>query len=229
MNNYANDAQDGGLPLRAGFSRARRDAAYQACFEAMPVFPRGRSRIYRTQAHGRTVDLMMLDERQYRADQPCGDAIAFPCRSWDRPRSLLGRRQLAFLEGRLSNSTAAWKVIGGQSLMMPNRVHDGAVPALRLLAGLPAGARAPAPAHRARRGIKDVVFLTGDVHTVMAGDVLHRHGRRAAGGGRVRRRARSRRRRSGESNFRMPGGQLIPGNDAEPVHAAGDPGPLPRR
>ena len=50
QNNYANDAQDGGLTLRAGFSRARRDAAYQAFFESMPVFPRGRSRIYRTPA-----------------------------------------------------------------------------------------------------------------------------------------------------------------------------------
>ena len=61
QNNYANDAEDGGLTLRSGFSRARRDAAYKACFEAMPVFPRGRSRIYRSQPHGRTLELMMLD------------------------------------------------------------------------------------------------------------------------------------------------------------------------
>ena len=66
QNNYANDAEDGGLPLRSRFSRARRDAAYQAFFEAMPVFHRGRSRIYRTEPHGRTLELMMLDERQYR-------------------------------------------------------------------------------------------------------------------------------------------------------------------
>ena len=40
QNNYANDADDGGLPLRRRFSRARRDAAYQAFFESMPVFAR---------------------------------------------------------------------------------------------------------------------------------------------------------------------------------------------
>ena len=38
----------------------------------------------------------MLDERQYRADQPCGDRISEPCATWDRPRSILGRRQLEF-------------------------------------------------------------------------------------------------------------------------------------
>ena len=48
---------------------------------------------------------MMLDERQYRANQPCGDAIALPCASWDRPRTILGRRQLAWLERRLAART----------------------------------------------------------------------------------------------------------------------------
>src|ERR687894_443641 len=50
--NYANGAPDGGLPLRTDFSRARREASYRAFFESMPVFPQGRSRIYRSQQHG---------------------------------------------------------------------------------------------------------------------------------------------------------------------------------
>ena len=214
LNNYANDAQDGGLPLRAGFSRARRDAAYQAYFEAMPVFPRGRSRIYRTQEHGQTVDLMMLDERQYRANQPCGDAIALPCGSWNRPRSLLGRRQLGFLQGRLSHSKAAWKVIGGQSLMMPNRVHDGQFQRFDSWQGYPQE-REHLLQHILQSGVKDVVFLTGDVHTVMAGDVLTDLG--AGPPAAIEFAAGSITSASvGESNFRMPGKQLIPGNDANP-------------
>ena len=40
---------------------------------------RGGDRIYRSERHGRNVDLIMLDQRQYRADQPCGDAVAPPC------------------------------------------------------------------------------------------------------------------------------------------------------
>jgi alkaline phosphatase D len=213
LNNYA-DAPDGGLTLRSGFSRARRDAAYQAFFESMPLFPRGRSRIYRSQPHGRTVDLTMLDERQYRADQPCGDAIDFPCPSWDRPRSLLGRRQLGFLKQRLSSSRAAWKVIGGQSLMMQNRVHDGQYQRYDSWVGYPQE-REDLLQYIARNAIKDVVFLTGDVHTIVAGDVRTSLGSGppvapefASGSITAATVA--------ESNFRMPGGQLVPGNDAQP-------------
>ena len=215
QNNYANGAPDGGLTLRADFSRARRDASYQAFFESMPVFPRGRSRIYRTQRHGRTLELTLLDERQYRDNQPCGDRIAVPCGSWDRPRTLLGHRQRSFLEGRLSVSRAAWKVVGGQSLMMPYRVHDGQYARFDSWQGYPQE-REHLLQHILRNGIEDVVFLAGDVHTFVAGDVLTGMGSGqpvapefAAGSVTSANPA--------EVNFRMPGGQLIPGNDAQPA------------
>ena len=47
----------------------------------------------------------MLDERQYRENQPCGDAIALPCSSWDRRRTILGRRQFNWLKRQLSVRT----------------------------------------------------------------------------------------------------------------------------
>jgi alkaline phosphatase D len=212
QNNYANAADDGGLPLRRRFSRARRDAAYQAFFESMPVFPRGRSRIFRTQRYGRTVELTMLDERQYREDQPCFDALAFPCRRWDRARTMLGRRQLGFLKSRLAASPAAWKVIGGQSLIMPNRVHDGQYQRFDSWQGYPRE-REELLAHLAQRGIKDVVFLAGDVHTVVAGDVNMGMGSGPSvavefASGSVTSAS------VGETNYRLPGGQLVPGNPA---------------
>jgi alkaline phosphatase D len=214
QNNYANGAPDGGLTLRSDFSRARRDAAYQAFFESMPVFPRGRSRIYRTQRHGRSVELFMLDERQYRDDQPCRDRIAAPCGSWSRPRSMLGARQLSFLEGRLSASRAAWKVVGGQSLTMPNRVHDGEFARFDSWQGYPQE-REHLLGHITQTGIQDVVFLAGDVHTFVAGDVCSEMGSGAAvapefAAGSITSAS------VGEVNFRMPGGRLIPGNDAQP-------------
>ena len=214
LNNYANRAEDGGLPLRYRFSRARRDAAYQAYFESMPVFPRGRSRIYRSQAHGRTVELVMLDERQYRADQPCRDALAFPCASWDRPRALLGRRQLDFLKQRLSASNAAWKVIGGQGLIMPNRVHDGEYTRFDSWQGYPQE-RENLLQHMAQSGIKDVVFLSGDVHTIIAGDVVTGMGAGVPvavefASGSITSAS------VGESNFRLPDGQLIAGSNEQP-------------
>jgi alkaline phosphatase D len=214
QNNYANGAPDGGLTLRSDFSRARRDASYQAFFESMPVFPRGHSRIYRTQRHGRTLELMMLDERQYRDDQPCRDRIAFPCGSWNRPRSMLGRRQLRFLEGRLSASQAAWKVIAGQSLMMPNRVHDGQYARFDSWQGYPQE-REHLLQHIAQTQIQDVVFLAGDVHTFVAGDVCAEMGSGAPvapefAAGSITSAS------VGEVNFRMPGKQILPGNDAQP-------------
>jgi alkaline phosphatase D len=214
QNNYANGAPDGGLTLRADFSRARREASYRAFFESMPVFPRGRSRIYRSQRHGRTVELVMLDSRQYRDDQPCRDRIAHPCGSWDRPRSLLGGRQRSFLEGRLSASDAAWKVVGGQSLVMPNRVHDGQFTRFDSWQGYPQE-REHLLQHILQTGIEDVVFVSGDVHTFIAGDVCTGMGSGqpvapefAAGSitsGSV-----------GEVHYRMPGRRLIPGNPNEP-------------
>jgi alkaline phosphatase D len=211
QNNYANDADDGGVPLRRRFSRARRDAAYQAFFESMPVFARGRSQIFRTQRYGRTVELTMLDERQYREDQPCHDALAFPCRSWDRARTMLGRRQLGFLKARLAASPAAWKVIGGQSLIMPNRVHDGQYQRYDSWQGYPRE-REELLQYIAQRGIKDVVFLAGDVHTVVGGDVCTGMG--AGGSVAVEFASGSISSASvGETNYRLPGGQIVPGSN----------------
>jgi alkaline phosphatase D len=214
LNNYANGAEDAGLPLRAGFSRARRDAAYQAFFESMPVFPRGRSRIYRSQRYGRTVELLMLDARQYRDNQPCRDALAFPCASWDRPRTMLGRRQLGFVKQRLAASPAAWKVVGGQSLIMPARVHDGEFQRFDSWQGYPRE-REELLQHLAQRGIKDVVFLAGDVHTFVAGDV-----RTAMGSGpsvAVEFASGSITSASvGESNLRLSGGRIVPGDSQNP-------------
>ena len=210
QNNYANSADDGGLPLRRRFSRARRDAAYHAFFESMPVFARGRSQIYRSQRYGRTMELTMLDQRQYRDDQPCSDALSFPCRSWDRARTMLGRRQLGFLKSRLAASPAAWKVVGGQSLIMPNRVHDGQYQRFDSWQGYPRE-REELLQHIAQRGIKDVIFLAGDVHTVMAGDV----GTGMGTGPPVAAEFASGSITSasvGETNYRLAGGQLVPGS-----------------
>ena len=49
---------------------------YKAFFESMPVLAAEGDRIYRTLRFGRTVDLIVMDQRQYRADQPCDDAVA---------------------------------------------------------------------------------------------------------------------------------------------------------
>ena len=214
QDNYAGAAPGGGLDPTRRFSVERRRAATKAYFEAMPFFSQGASRVYRGERHGRTVDLIMLDQRQYRADQPCGDAVTPPCPDWNQPRPFLGRRQLDWLKRRLSASRATWKVIGSQTMMMPARVTGGALYQFDSWQGYPQE-REELLEHIRARQIKDVVFITGDIHLFVAGDV-----RTAMGdgvpvavefvGGSVTST------NFDEMTIDAGGGIVIPGNDASP-------------
>jgi alkaline phosphatase D len=170
QDNYAGEAPNGGLGASKRWSARRRDAGEKAWEEAMPFFRHSSGRVWRGQRHGRTVDLIMLDQRQYRADQPCGDAVAPPCAEWQAPRAFLGEQQLGWLKQRLSRSDATWKVIGSQTMMMPAKVTGGAFYAFDSWHGYPFE-RENLLEHIRSDGIADVVFITGDIHTFIAGDV----------------------------------------------------------
>jgi alkaline phosphatase D len=169
QNDFAGSLPDGGLPGQ-NYTVARRDAAFQAFFEAMPFVPSGRSRIYRTLRFGRNVDLVMLDERQYRGDQPCGDKTGPPCPEQPLPRAYLGTRQMAYLKDRLRGSDAAWKIVGNGALIMPIKVSPVAIGGFDSWQGYLAE-REDLLAYLATQQIKDVIFATGDAHTFLAGDV----------------------------------------------------------
>jgi alkaline phosphatase D len=214
QDNYAGAAPGGGLDASKRFSARRRRAATKAFFEAMPFFPQGTSRIYRGQRHGATVDLIMLDQRQYRADQPCGDAVAPPCADWNQARPFLGRDQMAWLKRRLSSSKASWKVIGSQVMMMPARVTGGAFYAFDSWQGYPQE-REELLQHIRAQQIKDVVFITGDIHIFPAGDVRTDMGAGETvaiefGSGSITSTT------FGEQDIDAGGGVVIPGDDANP-------------
>jgi alkaline phosphatase D len=171
QDNYAGGAPGGGLDAAKRYSTARRKAGYKAFFEAMPFFPQGASRIYRGLAFGKTVDLIMLDQRQYRGDQPCGDATAAPpCPEFAAPRPFLGPAQMAWAKQRLETSRAAWKVIGNEVMMMNTKVGPTTYLGFDSWQGYHAE-REELLAHIQSKAIKDVVFVTGDIHTFIAGDV----------------------------------------------------------
>jgi alkaline phosphatase D len=174
-NNYAGYPDDGGLPEQARYSDHRRQASYQAFFEAMPVMPRGQSRIYRAARHGRSVDLVVLDERQYRRNQPCGDKRKRACATWGQQRKFLGRRQLDFVADRLTGSSAAWKVVGTQSMTMPLMLSGGRYNRFDSWQGYPQE-REELLARIANGGTRDVVFMAGDAHAFYAGDVRRQMG-----------------------------------------------------
>lgn len=174
QDNYAGGAgPDGGLAPNLGYTEARRAAAYRAFFESMPTYGRprnGGTRIFRSLPFGSNVELIMLDERQYRADQPCDDAGVGPeCADYRAPRQFLGDRQLAFLKRRLLRSRARWKVIGNEVMIM-NTVLGANLIGFDSWQGYFAQRREVLEFIRSN-GIEDVVFVTGDIHTFIAGDV----------------------------------------------------------
>ena len=174
VDNYVGAAgPSGGLTPEKRYSDARRAAAYQAYFESMPTFrvKRGTDRIYKALRFGRTVDLILLDQRQYRNDQPCGDQqLGDPCAELEQPRSFLGGGQLGFVKKRLSSSRAAWKVLANQVMVMPTIYPGGRYIGFDSWQGYPQERR-DLLEHVRRKKVKDVVFVTGDIHTFVAGDV----------------------------------------------------------
>jgi alkaline phosphatase D len=128
-NNYASTLPEDDMPA-AAFLR-RRAAAYQAYWEHQPLRatarPRGAdSRLYRRLSLG-DLSIFMLDTRQYRTDQPCGDGMKANCAEAANPAAtILGAAQRKWLLDGLAASRARWNVIGTQVPIAPlGRVVEG--------------------------------------------------------------------------------------------------------
>ncbi len=183
----ANDAWSGGAenhtPGTEGDYAARRAAAHQAYFEWMPVRNEA-DRIYRRLRFGLLAELSMLDLRTYRSQQVgIGDGAAD-----DPNRTLTGAEQMAWLENGLVTSGAQWKLVGTSVMVAPLQLPplspDLLGPLAELL-GLPregisinpdqwdgyAADRRRLLATIANNGVRDTVFLTGDIHSSWASDI----------------------------------------------------------
>jgi len=175
-NNYAG-LEPSDPAARDGFA-TRRLAAYQAFWEHMPLrIPRPADGvdtiIYRTAAYGDLLDLVLLDGRQFRSDQACGDATlslepACPEAS-DPTRTMLGSTQEQWTAEAFASSMSTWTALAQQTVLTDVRLPNGAVlnedqwdgyaPAReRLLA-----AAAPVAGK--------LIVLTGDIHLASVGRV----------------------------------------------------------
>lgn len=143
----ANDAYVGGAQNHnegEGSFDARKEAALRAYYEWMPVRPVEKNdsgRVYRSFSFGNLVELFMLDTRlagrekqlSYKdySDPDTGfDARRFREDIGSADRTLLGRDQLAWLQGKLAGSTAAWQVLGQQVLMSRMNIPAEIIPEL---------------------------------------------------------------------------------------------------
>jgi alkaline phosphatase D len=179
QNDYAGLTPEGGEPNPA--FTARRAAAYQAFYEHIPLraeaMPRGgQMRLYRRMTWGDLAEFSLLDGRQYRTDQPCGDGEFPRCPESLDPRvTMLGERQERWLNRNLERSRARWNVIA-QQVLMAQLVHDpGTHPDPPIYwhdawDGYPA-ARQRIIDHLIEARVRNPVLITGDWHSTFVNDI----------------------------------------------------------
>jgi alkaline phosphatase D len=167
-------------PTEPGFPQ-RRAAAFQAYYKNVPLRPSARPagvdmRLYRRLGWGGLATFHMLDTRQFRDDQPCGDSYDTDCPERSDPaRSLMGATQEAWLLDGFARSTARWDLTGQQVMfsqvdLTPGHgagynpdSWDGYV-----------GCRDRVVDGWVAAGVRNPVVLSGDVHSHWAADVKTR-------------------------------------------------------
>ncbi|MGI8757276.1 MAG: alkaline phosphatase D family protein [Acidimicrobiales bacterium] len=176
QNNYADETPDHAKD-QAAFA-ARRTAAYQAFWEHQPVriappAADGSLDVYRTVRFGRLATFFVLDGRQYRTDQVCGDKVptsASSCDELDDPdHTMLGTKQEAWLAKGFQAVDTTWTVLAQQTVMKA-LVFGDVILNVDQWDGYPA-ARSRLLKSIDAAGLENVVVLTGDIHAAGAADI----------------------------------------------------------
>jgi len=173
-NNWAGDTSSTGHP---GFAR-RKAAAFRAYYENMPLrrssVPRGAAmRVHRRVEWGTLARFHLLDTRQFRDDQACGDGLRHGCDArHSAGRTLLGADQRDWLLDGLRRSPARWNLIGQQIIMAQRDMAVGPGRAVNLDSwdGY-AGERTRLLTGIRDSGAANPVVLTGDAHIHHAADL----------------------------------------------------------
>jgi alkaline phosphatase D len=176
--NWAAESDPANTPAEAFLFR--RAAAFQAWYEHMPVrravIPRGPDiHAYRRFGFGRLADIAVLDTRQFRSRQPCGDGVK-SCADADAPgRTMMGETQERWLAEELQAPQATWQVLAQQVLFsaLDWRSFPFVQPSDSPARDLDAWDGATAGRDRVLRilrdaKVKNAVVLTGDLHMGLA-------------------------------------------------------------
>jgi alkaline phosphatase D len=175
-NNYAGDAPEDKQSRQAFLERRAR--AYQAYYEHMPLrrssLPSGSDmRLYRRLRYGDLAEFNVLDTRQYRSDQPCGDGNKPLCPEALNPQAtMMGAEQERWLFKNLDESRAVWNVIAQQVMMA--RWDSAAGSDLRL--SMDKWGAYPAALNRFLNFLKErkpsnPIVITGDIHSNWVADL----------------------------------------------------------
>jgi alkaline phosphatase D len=185
----------------ANFAPQRREDANRAWAEYQPagvpydpsLGPLEELTIYRSFAFGDLLELVMTDERLYRDGPPCGleqndRYFTLGCGAERSPdRTMLGATQKAWFLDRLTTTPARWKVWGNETMVMQFKLLSAfardAAPQLDI-PEVPGGVyinldqwdgyaaeRAEIVRTLKQTGTRNVVVITGDLHSYLAGYV----------------------------------------------------------
>ena len=176
-NNYANDISEEHHISAAEFL-VRRAHAYQAYYEHMPLrkssIPSGPTmQLYRSVRYGTLAEFDVLDTRQFRTDQPCGDRRKKPCDGiFAEQATLLGNTQESWLQKTLQESPATWNVLAQQVMMarVDRDPSDEVAWSVDQWSGYDL-ARKRLLTFLAEAQILNPVVLTGDIHSNWVNDL----------------------------------------------------------
>jgi alkaline phosphatase D len=175
-------------PARHGAWSERRDAAFRARWEWLPVRPPDpavQTRVFRKLRVGDLAEVFLLDIRS-RRDEP-----ALEPRMSEPGRSILGAEQRDWLFDGLASSATAWRLIGSPSILTRTWTEHPEEPlatALLKLKLIDEDGEGPDedqwdgyPAERNAllerlRGLDDVVVLSADIHVGLASEVRDEDG-----------------------------------------------------
>ena len=156
---------------------ARRAAAFQAYYENMPLRPRSipqgvDMQLYRRVKWGRLATFHMLDTRQFRDDQACGDGYKDCPAAYDPARTITGAEQEQWLIDGFRRSSARWDVLGQQVFFGQRDNNSGPAKVLSMDSwdGY-AASRDRITRGWVEAGVRNPVVLTGDVHAHWADDL----------------------------------------------------------
>ena len=157
----------------------RRAAAYRAYYEHMPLrrssLPKGPDmQLYRKVSFGNLAEFFVLDTRQYRSDQPCGDGNKPQCEeALDPKATALGAAQEKWLMSGLAASNGRWNVLAQQIMMARVDRTAGEVAAFSMdqWPGYEMNRRRLLT-HFEERKTRNPVVLGGDIHSNWANNLV---------------------------------------------------------
>jgi len=177
-NNYAGLFPQGNGRRAITFPQ-RRANAYKAYYEHMPLrrasLPGGPDmQLYRKLSFGRLAEFFVLDTRQYRTDQPCGDGRHGDCLEALSPKgTILGAGQRDWLFRGLDRSQGNWNVLAQQVMLARVDLEAGPVAGFSMdqWAGYEVDRRRVLK-HFIEHKTSNPIVLTGDIHSNWANELI---------------------------------------------------------